>query len=80
MHPTAKFTGYVLQAMRSGIWEDVVTKDSLEAALVTEEMLKAGEPNTSFRMQSEFVYTPTNTVTRRTVIKSRGVPMQRKGN
>lgn len=80
MHPTSKFTGYVLQAMRSGIWVDVDNRKSLEGALNIEESWRKREPTTSFRVQSEFVYSPTNKVTRKTVIKHRGVPEQRKGN
>lgn len=79
MHPASKFSCFVLQKMHSGLWEDVTSEDSLEAILKKEEAYQIEDPKTSFRLQSEFFYSPTQRAYRRTVQKRMGVPMQREG-
>ena len=78
LHPGSQFVCFVLQAMNSGLWEDVSSEPSLERILLEREKREKFDPDTSFRLQSEYVYPPTQALKRRVVKYRKGIPAQRK--
>lgn len=77
LHPGSQFVRFVLQEMNSGLWEDVSAEPSLERILIQRESREKIDPDTSFRLQSEYVYPPTQAIKRRTVKYRKGIPAQR---